>query len=62
MENIFAKILSLVLCVVKPAAGMAQEAYAVESNGSSTLTFYFDKKKSSRQGKVYELNEGKDCG
>ncbi|MBQ3873791.1 MAG: BspA family leucine-rich repeat surface protein, partial [Bacteroidaceae bacterium] len=35
---------------------MKQEAYAVISPDSTTLTFYYDTKKSSRQGTAYEIN------
>ncbi|MBQ2056028.1 MAG: BspA family leucine-rich repeat surface protein, partial [Bacteroidaceae bacterium] len=37
---------------------MAQEAYAVMSKDSTTLTFYYDNKKASREGTAYELNPG----
>ena len=39
---------------------LAQEAYAVVSPDSTTLTFYYDKNKSSRQGTAYELNVGEN--
>ena len=37
---------------------MAQEAYAVLSDDSKTLTFRYDSSKSSYGGKAYNLNEG----
>ena len=37
---------------------MAQEAYAVMSKDCTTLTFYYDNKKASREGTAYELNIG----
>ncbi len=39
---------------------MAQEAYAVMSPDSTTLTFYYDNLKASRQGTAYELNIGEN--
>ena len=39
-----------------PVCALAQEAYAVMSPDSTTLTFYYDKKKSSRMGTTYEIN------
>ena len=39
---------------------MAQEAYAVMSKDSTTLTFYYDNKKASREGTAYELNIGEN--
>ncbi|MBQ5351045.1 MAG: BspA family leucine-rich repeat surface protein, partial [Bacteroidaceae bacterium] len=39
---------------------MAQEAYAVMSKDSTTLTFYYDNKKASREGTAYELNPGEN--
>ena len=38
------------------ACALQQEAYAVISPDNKTLTFYYDKKKASRKGTVYEIN------
>ena len=35
-----------------------REAYACYTPGNTTLTFYFDKQRSSRPGSTYDLNEG----
>ena len=47
--------------VAQPTEALAQETYAVVSPDSTTLTFYYDKKKASREGTAYELNEGNGC-
>ena len=60
-RNIALFFLSLLGLVINPMSSMAQEAYAVVSPDSTTLTFYYDKKKASREGTAYELNEGNGC-
>ena len=58
MKHIFTRLLSILfLCTISISA-MAQEAYAVMSPDSTTLTFYYDNKKASREGTAYELNVG----
>ena len=58
MKHIFTRLLSILsLCTISISA-MAQEAYAVMSKDSTTLTFYYDNKKASRDGTAYELNIG----
>ena len=52
-ENIFAFLL---LLVVGLQSVKAQEAYAVYNNG--TLTFYYDKLRSSRPGTTYDMSIG----
>ena len=59
-RNIALFFLSLLGLTAQPAQAVAQEAYAVVSPDGSTLTFYFDEKKSLREGMAYELNVGKD--
>ena len=39
----------------------AMEAYAEYTNGDKTLTFYYDKLRSSRQGTVYDMNKGNEA-
>ena len=46
----------MLLSLLIPFTAVAQEAYAVYNNG--TLTFYYDKQKSSRSGTKYSLNTG----
>jgi surface protein len=45
---------------ISSVGALTQKAYAVMSPDNTTLTFYYDNKKASRQGTVYELNEGKN--
>ena len=60
MKHIFTRLLSILfLCTISISA-MAQEAYAVMSKDSTTLTFYYDNKKASREGTAYELNIGEN--
>ena len=60
MKHIFTRLLSILfLCAISISA-MAQEAYAVMSKDSTTLTFYYDNKKASREGTAYELNPGEN--
>ena len=49
-------LLTMLLSLLIPFTAVAQEAYAVYNNG--TLTFYYDKQKSSRSGTKYSLNTG----
>ena len=57
MKHVFTLFLSIILFSANPMSVLAQEAYAVVSPDSTTLTFYYDKNKSSRQGTAYELDE-----
>ncbi|MBQ3770643.1 MAG: BspA family leucine-rich repeat surface protein, partial [Bacteroidaceae bacterium] len=57
MKHIFTILLSIILLGTSPVCALAQEAYAVMSPDSTTLTFYYDNQKASRQGTAYELNE-----
>ena len=59
-RNIAFFFLSLLGLTAQPAQAVAKEAYAVVSPDGTTLTFYFDEKKSLRQGTAYELKLGKD--
>ena len=60
MKHIFTRLLSILsLCAISISA-MAQEAYAVMSKDCTTLTFYYDNKKASREGTAYELNPGEN--
>ena len=60
MKHIFTRLLSILsLCAISISA-MAQEAYAVMSPDSTTLTFYYDNQKASREGTAYELNIGEN--
>ena len=60
MKHFFTRLLSILsLCAISISA-MAQEAYAVMSKDSTTLTFYYDNKKASREGTAYELNPGEN--
>ena len=59
-RNIALFFLSLLGLTAQPAQAVAKEAYAVVSPDGTTLTFYFDENKSSRQGTAYELKLGKD--
>ena len=58
MKKIF--ILTLLCTLLGFTKTMAQEAYAVYSNG--TLTFYYDTQKTSRSGSVYDVTAANDRG
>ncbi len=45
MKHIFIGFLSLVFLFAKPMFTLAKDAYAVMSPDSTTLTFYYDSKK-----------------
>ena len=55
-RNIALFFLSLLGLVINPMSSMAQEAYVIKSLDGTTLTFYFDEQKESRQGKAYIIN------
>ncbi|MBO4598460.1 MAG: BspA family leucine-rich repeat surface protein [Bacteroidaceae bacterium] len=59
-RNIALFFLSLLGLTAQPTQAVAKEAYAVVSPDGTTLTFYFDEKKSLREGTAYELKLGKD--
>ena len=52
------RALALVACLVCYMGTVAQEAYAVFTEGDSTLTFYCDDLRSTRPGTSYSLNTG----
>ena len=58
MKHFFTRLLSILSLCATSISAMAQEAYAVMSKDSTTLTFYYDNKKASREGTAYELNPG----
>ena len=50
--------LFLLFVMLASAVGIrAQEAYAVLSEDETTLTFYYDNDKNSREGTKYNLND-----
>ena len=59
MKN-FILLLNFILLPSASVHTLAQEAYAVMSKDSTTLTFYYDNKKASREGTAYELNVGEN--
>ena len=61
MNHFFTRLLSILFLSAISISALAQEAYAVVSPDNTTLTFYYDKKKASREGTAYELNEGNGC-
>lgn len=56
MKHIFIGFLSLVFLFAKPMFTLAKDAYAVMSPDSTTLTFYYDSKKTIRKGTAYMLD------
>ena len=58
------RLLLTIFALVAMAAGVqqvkAQEAYAVYTSSNNTLTFYFDKQRSSHVGETYDLNTGEN--
>ncbi len=60
MKHFFTILLSIILLGTSYACTLEQEAYAVMSPDSTTLTFYFDSRKSFRKGTSYELNTGEN--
>ncbi len=57
MKN-FILLLNFILLPSASVHTLAQEAYAVMSKDSTTLTFYYDNLKASREGTKFELNIG----
>lgn len=57
--TIFTKLFALMAGLMMLAEVQAQtlEAYVVKSTDGKTLTFYYDTKKSSREGTVYGIND-----
>ena len=51
----FAVLVAAVMCALGASAA---EAYACYSSSNLTLTFYYDKQRSSRTGTTYDLNTG----
>jgi len=49
------RCLMLMLLMIVSIAASAQEAYSVFTEGDSTLAFYYDEQRSTRQGKSYTL-------
>ena len=56
LKTIFAALILL----LSPLTMLAQESYAALSTDSTTLTFYYDTQRSSRDGTTYDLNSGGD--
>ena len=57
MKHIFTILLSIILLGTIPVCTLAQEAYAIVSPNDTTLTFYYDNKKASRQGTTFEFDK-----
>lgn len=53
----FRLLLLVLLCALFSLPLSAQEAYVAESEGGSTLTFYYDNNRSSRNGKTWGIDE-----
>ncbi|MDD6001319.1 MAG: BspA family leucine-rich repeat surface protein [Bacteroidales bacterium] len=47
----------IAILILSTASISAQEAYALMSPDSTTLTFYYDTQKATREGTAYELND-----
>ena len=60
MKHIFTILLSIILLGTSPVCALAQEVYAIVSPNDTTLTYYYDKKKASRQGTAYEFDKRVD--
>ena len=54
----FLKLLALVACLLCSMSAAAAEAYACYTPENTTLTFYYDNQRSTREGTTYDLNEG----
>lgn len=50
----------LLITLMSAISANAQEAYANYTASNTTLTFYYDKLRSTRTGTTYDLNEGSD--
>lgn len=57
MDTMKKSLVLLLVVLLAPKAVTAQEIYAVLSSDETTLTFYYDTKKDSRSGTVYEYVE-----
>ena len=53
----FRLLLLVLLCALFSFPLSAQEAYVAESEGGSTLTFYYDNNRESRSGKTWGIDE-----
>ena len=53
----FRLLLLVLLCALFSLPLSAREAYVAESEGGSTLTFYYDNNRSSRNGKTWGIDE-----
>ena len=55
MKHLITIIAALILSATSASA---QEAYALMSTDSTTLTFYYDTQKATREGTAFEMNVG----
>ena len=54
-KRLILKLFALVACILFSKSAVAQEAYAEYISADSTLTFYFDDLRSTRQGTTYDI-------
>ena len=59
-KTILRKMAVLVATMMCALGSNAQEAYACYTSSNTTLTFYYDDLRSSREGTTYDLNTGKN--
>ena len=57
-KKLLFKLAVLVAAMMCALGATAAEAYACYTSSNTTLTFYYDTQRSSRLGKIYDLNTG----
>ncbi len=57
-KTILHRLVVLIATLMSAIGANAAEAYACYTSGNTTLTFYYDNQRSTREGKTYNLNTG----
>ena len=58
--SIIQRLVVLLITLMSAIGANAQEAYACYTESNTTLTFYYDSQRDSREGTTYDLNTGED--
>ena len=58
--SIIQRLVILLITLMSAIGANAQEAYACYTESNTTLTFYYDSQRDSREGTTYDLNTGED--
>ena len=57
-QKLLLKPIAVLACLLCSLGAIAAEAYANYTSSNRTLTFYYDNLRSSRTGKIYDMNAG----